>query len=263
MSIYIRDNSAAMGSTSLPQATATNDFRPITDPDDPINPANNVNRLVYGWSALARIMDDVPRLQSFASFSDLTIKSLLYYQAELSYLRKRLHEAEWQDYRRPDIELSPSFASDLRFLIEARDDSIASAGALPEQWVLIERIRTTLDKYSKTNSPQREGWLIQPFPKILHYCNLQRWQTSQSRTLQMFQCYWSVRRAGRGRDPIAGDGAYTWGNYNEIPERKSLIELFLGLFTGIFISPAADLKSTAFAFKEHLITIRPPDSGHT
>jgi hypothetical protein len=71
-----------------------------------------------------------------------------------------------------------------------------------------------------------------------------------------------VRRAARGRDPITGDGAYTWGNYNEIRERKSPIELFWGMLTGIFISPAVDLKSTAFTFKEHLVTIRPPDSGH-
>jgi hypothetical protein len=120
-----------MGSTSLSQAPATDDFRPITDPDDPINPANDVNCPVYGWPALARIMDDVPRLQSFASFSDLTIKSLLYYQAELSYLRTQLHRAEWHDYRRPDTEISASYASDLRFLIEEREESIAAAGALP------------------------------------------------------------------------------------------------------------------------------------
>jgi hypothetical protein len=72
-----------------------------------------------------------------------------------------------------------------------------------------------------------------------------------------------VKRAGKDRTAITGDGAFTWGNYNELRKRKTLIELFWGLFTGIFISPAVELKRSAFVFKEHLVTIRAPESGHT
>jgi hypothetical protein len=80
----------------------------LEDLDDSRNPANDVHSAVYGWPALARIMDDIPRLQAFASFSDLNIKSLLYYQAELIYLRKRLHQIEWNDFRAPGSRRSPA-----------------------------------------------------------------------------------------------------------------------------------------------------------
>ena len=76
----------------------------------------------------------------------------------------------------------------------------------------------------------------------------------------LLQC---VGLAGENRTGLTGDGAYTWGDYNEIQGTKSLVGLFWGLFTGMFISPGIKLKRNAFLFTEHLVTVRPPESGHT
>ena len=145
-----------MGSTSVPsltQASVAVDPVFITDPYDFRDPANNVNLPVSGWPTLADVMDEVPRLEAFASFRDLNIKSLLYYQAELIYLRKKLHSVEWKDYRKHEGDITSHFADNIAIMIAAREESIESARSehlvpLPEQCILIERIRATLDKYS-------------------------------------------------------------------------------------------------------------------
>jgi hypothetical protein len=110
------------------------------------DPADNVNRPVPGWPALANLISNAHHLEAFPSFADLAIKSLLYYQAELISLRKDLHKAEWADYRNIDNE---DHAENLGFLISARDNAIKNNTQLPEQWVLMEKIRTTLEKYSQ------------------------------------------------------------------------------------------------------------------
>jgi hypothetical protein len=126
-----------------------------TNPKDPLNPANNVNIPVDGWPTLAKIVAQKPDLEAFASFTDLNIKSLLYYQAELMYLRKKLHKVEWRDFRTSNSENSSSYAENLEFLMSDRDNSEESREngdeepeLMPEQWILIEKIRKTLNKYS-------------------------------------------------------------------------------------------------------------------
>jgi hypothetical protein len=132
---------------------------PITT--DPTDPINNVNCPVHGWPTLAKIIAEKPDLEAFASFTDLNIKSLLYYQAELLTLRKELHRLEWKDNRASDDD-STNYADDLGYLIGDRDASVKSMEnkdpepvPLPQQWKLIEKIRTTLDKYSKLQRFER------------------------------------------------------------------------------------------------------------
>jgi hypothetical protein len=149
-----------------PQTQPQADSSPlsITDPSHPDNPANNVNLPVAGWPSLARFVGQNSELEAFPTFSDLAIKSLLYYQAELVYLRKALHKVEWRDFRRPNTETSSHFADGVKWLFAARDKAIeaehqaklgqaerdpAELPEVPEQWILIEKIRTTLKKYSE------------------------------------------------------------------------------------------------------------------
>ena len=72
-----------------------------------------------------------------------------------------------------------------------------------------------------------------------------------------------VSIAGKAHNVLNGPGADTWGDSRKPPERKTLIKLFWGLFTGVFISPANKLEGSPFSFKEHLVAIRPSESGHT
>jgi hypothetical protein len=103
---------------------------------------DDVNGPVPGWPAFARIIANKPAFQAFPSFADLSAKSLLYYQAELISLRKKLHEAEYEDHYQGDGDQT-YFAEDLDYLIEygRREEK-------PKQWELMEQIRTVLNKYS-------------------------------------------------------------------------------------------------------------------
>jgi hypothetical protein len=83
---------------------------------------------------LARVIARNPELEALPSFSDLAIKSLLYYQEELISLRKQLHEAEYQDYFQGD-GASSYFAEDLEWLFDAREDSTGP----PEQGIIMEK----------------------------------------------------------------------------------------------------------------------------
>jgi hypothetical protein len=61
------------------------------------DPENDPNEPSPGWPKIAKLITDTPGLESFQSFRDLNIKSLLYYQARLVDLRDQLHEQEWKD----------------------------------------------------------------------------------------------------------------------------------------------------------------------
>jgi hypothetical protein len=115
--------------------------------------SDDVTSPVPGWPQLASIIAAKPDLESFPTFEDLSIKSLLYYQAELVFLRKELHKAEWKDFRQPEDDDDdndfPSFCENLHLFILAREQANNNQGEMPRQWVLIERIRSTLQKYRR------------------------------------------------------------------------------------------------------------------
>ena len=54
---------------------------------------------VAGWPMVSSFMAKRPDLASSSRFSDLNVKSLLYYQAQLTSLRKQLHIQEHDDKR--------------------------------------------------------------------------------------------------------------------------------------------------------------------
>jgi hypothetical protein len=105
----------------------------------------NINGPIPGWPSLARKVADKPAFAAFPSFADLNVKSLLYYQAALIKLRKELHEAEFQDYYHGDTTQG-QFAEDLDWLLDSLQKNPEQN---PEQFKILEKIRITLDKYSK------------------------------------------------------------------------------------------------------------------
>jgi hypothetical protein len=109
----------------------------------------NVNETLPGWPTLAKTIAGKPDLEAFSAFTDLNIKSLLYYQAQLIYLRKKLHQAEWRDHRLHNEEDEQAqYAEDLETLFMVVDSAEEKD---PEQWTVLCRIREVLDKYSKNS----------------------------------------------------------------------------------------------------------------
>jgi hypothetical protein len=62
--------------------------------DDTGDPEFDLGHPLHGWPELTRLMAVNADFQAFSAFTDLNVKSSLYYQSELVYLRKKLHQME-------------------------------------------------------------------------------------------------------------------------------------------------------------------------
>lgn len=125
-------------STPLGSPTSLNtNSNPLISKDD-------VNTPVPGWPALSRTISNKSAFEAFPSFTDLNVKSLLYYQAELISLRKKLHQEEFKDHYNATETKQLRFAENLDYLIACGKQT-----PKPKQWELIEQIRVVLEKYSK------------------------------------------------------------------------------------------------------------------
>lgn len=82
---------------------------------------------VAGWPRVSMFMAKKPHFASFARFSDLNVKSLLYYQAQLTSLRKQLHIQERDDQRR--YGYGYDFDDDEEVEDDGHDDDITGADA--------------------------------------------------------------------------------------------------------------------------------------
>jgi hypothetical protein len=224
----------------------------------PPDPADDVNFPVPGWPSLANLISENRALEAFPSFADLSIKSLLYYQAELVYLRKALHKIEYRGYYHPSNNGDPShfFAGNISELHRVRHQAILANKDCSEQWILIEKIRATLDKYcelfsdlakkvlARVNSNLKDNALLQ-FSTVLDF--------PHADSLDVNVLKHCVRSISNGSS-IVGDGISTWGSTFPTAEReKSLLSLFFGLF----VSPDLGREHVPNEFQEQLILPRP------
>jgi hypothetical protein len=124
-------------------ADSTNNTDNSPYAQDAENVEDDLDVPVPGWPNVAMLMAKTPDFASFSRFRDLNIKSLLYYQAELTKLRKKLHEQEWEDYRRGDNK-ARNYAERADYLINSKKKNCH------EQWKLIKEIRVILKEYSES-----------------------------------------------------------------------------------------------------------------
>lgn len=107
------------------------------------------------YATLSRLMSDHPEALIIRDFSELQIKSLLYYQAELAELEAELEEIEREDCASSDAvrknfcshwkSLTATGSSSLTLSDEAASQDVGSR----QQWRLVSRIRVALKEYSK------------------------------------------------------------------------------------------------------------------
>jgi hypothetical protein len=156
-------HSATTGSSSFSApATAVGSNQNLTNiPFSPPESPNGVNRdgsatgrlpdtrewddnTVEGWPKLAVLMAKNPDFSAFSRFSDLNVKSLLYYQVQLTLLRKRLQDRESLDAASDERTKPADFASYVDFMIQAEDKE-------KEQFKIIQEMRKVLKEYSECN----------------------------------------------------------------------------------------------------------------
>ncbi|CZR51178.1 uncharacterized protein PAC_01053 [Phialocephala subalpina] len=198
--------------------------------------ADDVTKPVSGWPRLAKIITEKPDLESFPTFKDLGIKSLLYYQAELIYLRKQLHKAEWDDYRlSQEGDSENEYAENLHRFISAHERALKNNKEPPPQWIYIDRIRTVLEKYHAA---------------LLQFSDVTALRKADNCNIN------SLRTFVRDCCPngLSSTGSETWGNIADTSSTtKSLPRLTLGLLTGFFVPPDREREEIDEVFQEHLI----------
>jgi hypothetical protein len=106
----------------------------------------DLNRPLAGWPELAHLMMKIPDFELFQAFTDLNIKSLLLYQAQLDELRRELHKLEWHDYYSDAFEGSREYSQRLDFLRFGGDLEDERAR---RQWQLMSEIRSVLGEHSE------------------------------------------------------------------------------------------------------------------
>ena len=107
------------------------------------DPATDLKQVLHGWPELASLMADHPEFVAFPAFRKLNIKSLLYYQCQLSKMEEDLHMSEWQDHRGPGFAREYCENIDTLLLHKDDDDEVAH-----DQLDKLEEIRKVLKKYS-------------------------------------------------------------------------------------------------------------------
>jgi len=112
------------------------------DFSDPRDPAKRLDEPCHGYPELAHLIVQHPGFESFQVFRDLQIKSLLYYQAQLAELRKKLHKWEWVDHR-SGTGNAETWCADITTLMASAETEDS------EQINMIKEIRGVLKEYSK------------------------------------------------------------------------------------------------------------------
>ncbi|KAH7064965.1 hypothetical protein B0J12DRAFT_20065 [Macrophomina phaseolina] len=100
-----------------------------------------------GYPVLARKMGEMPEVAIFRRFGALNAQNLLYMQAELVCLEKRLHKLQAKDAAAP--EPRASYATNWFWLSNSEDQG---EGDDDEQWELVKIIREKLKEYSKCST---------------------------------------------------------------------------------------------------------------
>jgi hypothetical protein len=94
-----------------------------------------------GWPQLAEVMAKTPDFAALPRFRDLNIKSLLYYQVELTKLRNKLRVQEYEDSLKSGD--TGRFAERAEYLVDNQESP---------QFTIIKDIRRVLKEYSECSS---------------------------------------------------------------------------------------------------------------
>ncbi|KAF7949120.1 hypothetical protein EAE96_008289 [Botrytis aclada] len=199
--------------------------------------SKDLDKPLPGWPLVSTLIAKYPDLEAFKAFRDLNIKSLLYYQAELENLRKKLHQAEYNEHRQGEqegITKASMMAMNLDYyLIHARmDDNKCKS----KQVKIMKQIRVVLKEYNDA---------------LLQYSQITALPRADPYNVETLRA-WLKRD---GKPCISGDAACIWGDYTEnVGEAKPLRWQFVSLMRSIFWPPGP---------KPDNLDLIVPRQGHT
>ncbi|TGO18461.1 hypothetical protein BPAE_0382g00060 [Botrytis paeoniae] len=219
---------AKSSESASPTSTSQTDETVIGTPTSPLpftsgpgdetkDPSEDLDKPLPGWPLVSKLIAQYPDLEAFKAFRDLNIKSLLYYQAELENLRKKLHQAEYDEHRQgeqEDIKRASMMAMNLDYyLFHARmDDSKCKS----KQVKIMKQIRVVLKEYNDA---------------LLQYSQITALPRADPYNVETLRVW--IKRVGK--HCISGDAACIWGDYKKnVGEAKPLRRQFFSLMRSIF-----------------------------
>jgi hypothetical protein len=114
--------------------------------------------LMATYSNLSRLMGEHRDLLILRTFSDLSVRNLLFYQAELAHLEHELEEVEKEDQSCKDLPRK-EHAVNWKSLSMTGDSCVLPSSASTEgqprdalQWQIFSRVRVVLHDYSKEDT---------------------------------------------------------------------------------------------------------------
>jgi hypothetical protein len=236
------------GTTAVASTTSSPGYQCPSRPwDEKEDASKDLNVPLLGWPKVAKQIANIPDFEAFSSFKDLQIKSLLYYQAELTSLRKELHAAEYADARSGDEDAS-ELARDLDYLFAYQDKKDSK---LCKQWPLIVRIREVLKEFSRSIPRSGIGFLLtQEFETdaaLLQYSQISALPEADAYNVEQLRVW-----LRRNDYPIRGPGEYIWGDMtdDEMKPKKLKWQCLL-LLRNLFWKPTPKQK------KLNLVVPRP------
>ncbi|KUJ13040.1 uncharacterized protein LY89DRAFT_199624 [Mollisia scopiformis] len=160
------------------------------DADD--NPVNDLTNPCHGWPQLVKLMVESPGLESFQTFRDLNIKSLLYYQAELVTLKKQLHVLEWDDHKTGTFRNAGELCANVRFLLQSEYSTDPEAS---RQIKKMKEIRRVLKEYNEA---------------LLQYAKLNQLPAADEFNVNGLRTW--MGEHGLGDYTVQGPGHESWGD---------------------------------------------------
>jgi hypothetical protein len=192
--------------------------------DNILDPEEDLNCPLQGYPELAKQIADYPDFEAFQSFKDLSIKSLLYYQAELDELRKDLHKLEWRDFRTGQFDDAKEYCVRADYVVQAQN--LENGERAKRQYALVTRIREVLKQYRAYMINAHLIILLTRMfatdEELLRYSKIAALPEADTFNVNSLH-KWLILQSSEKR--IQGPGAESWGNLEKdiSPKPESLL----------------------------------------
>lgn len=160
---------------------------------------------VVGYPKLAAQIEILPELSMFRRFGALNAQNLLYMQAELAYLEKKLRERQQIDANDPSGKRS-AYALNW-FWLKGSENTDAG-----EQQALVLRIRQVLKEYSMLPNISKNDIiiLIPTDETLIQQASILKYPKPSPWDLHHMQNY--LQTSEMGSNALTGDDARIWGS---------------------------------------------------
>jgi hypothetical protein len=226
---------------------------------------SNPNRLVdveiakfkspRGYPMIADFMSEYPEVAMVRRFRALNARHLLYLQAELAQIEKKLLEQEQIDAKEKDHPDKLNYAIDYFWLMDSakEKDNV--------QWGLIKEMKEKLKEYSKYYTTRRDdisNMTNTEADEVLIQQTTLAQVSNPSKHDATIMREWYLRqdRKDLGGRPLLGDDRSTWGNVEKTEDGS---EIYTSKYSSDLIAinnSSSDYDKTTFWLANKFVSVK-------